>query len=381
MEQRKEQRKEQSKYLTNWIYHILSKPYKQWRFIRKYKKKLEKLCNQKSTYEIYAIIERLCISLRCIYGNNWMRYDKVLFDKASGEFMSNKKIEGIKCKDFIQGIEKLFADMNAVTEDESDDIPELDENTLKYRRYTINIDPKIWKRLLKRRMRFDGFDNIEKLDSETINVYIVDITCMFLRMECMFPRGQQWALPSKWFKKNKPDLICFSSPINVQMSNTHYCSIDPEDVKFGSLGDAFKLEKKKFLKPFIGKKCRIQMNPPFVESILENAAQLALNFIEIAIEMKVDLEILFTGPDWTKDPVTPYYPLLVNSKYLCQNNVLGFQKHYYEDCMNGTRVNAYFASRLLVLSVNPVKYDNICAEFEVAIPSTKGKYGGRGTRH
>jgi hypothetical protein len=150
-----------------------------------------------------------------------------------------------------------------------------------------------------------------------------DILRMIMRYTTLFGQsgGQQWGFTQKHFdqlyKCANVRLECFASPLNSRLlsyisstDKVSFCSLFPDtDKKFGSLGNFFSLSLNELLtsssssSPSTSSSAgasqgNLQVNPPFVETILEQASIKCLQLIKRAQELKINLKIFFHGPDW-----------------------------------------------------------------------------------
>lgn len=143
-----------------------------------------------------------------------------------------------------------------------------------------------------------------------------------LRYEVVLGRGQQWGLTQAHFD----DLYScgvrnegFASPLNSRLlgkPDAHFCSLFPDtDSVFGSLGDFF-------LVKFSDHKGGWQVNPPFIESLLNHAAAKVIR--ELDAEPNV---VFFLMPAWRDSEC---YRTLHSTKHLVLETLLPRDRYMFE---------------------------------------------------
>lgn len=139
--------------------------------------------------------------------------------------------------------------------------------------------------------------------------------------------GQQWGLTQKHFNflyEYGVRLECFASPLNFRLlgkSGAYFCSIFPDsDAKFGSLGNFFDVKDETII-DFLSAHARdgdgshiahMQVNPPFVETILSDAAKKCLSILNLAYQKGKNLKIFFHTPAWYD---AEFYTILTNKQF------------------------------------------------------------------
>ncbi len=187
--------------------------------------------------------------------------------------------------------------------------------------------------------------------------------------------GQQWSIPfdtyEKLYKLFGFRYEGFSSPFNsklIDKIDAKFCSLFSTDVSFGSLGNFFDIS----LTPNVSnmrtqttnnnpiKQHRWVINPPFIESLMNDAANRVVQQISSASE---SITVLFVMPYWTDSDV---YTLL--DKHARNKRVLYKYKYKYEKTGyegNITDVVANFNSVVFLLSNdnNILQDDDILSVF------------------
>ena len=127
--------------------------------------------------------------------------------------------------------------------------------------------------------------------------------------------GMQWGFCSRHFHqlyKFGVRIEGFASPFNSRLSrfpDAAFCSLFPDvDRPFGSLGDFFASFTKLSESPH-----HLQVNPPFVELVLDRAAAMCLKLLEL--ETTKPRYIFFHGPYW---PDAAFYQRLRAARYVLE---------------------------------------------------------------
>ena len=167
-----------------------------------------------------------------------------------------------------------------------------------------------------------------------------DILKSALELSSLMPGSQQWAIPLDKYKEYVREGVSiegFASAFNSQIirvdPSLSFCSLFDSDKVFGSLGNFFEVD-------FLGKE--VVVNPPFIESILEKAAEKCVETLD-----RGKGKFIFYGPSW-KD--AGFYRILERSKYKIREETLEKGKYFYEDLMTGKLVPAKFNSVVFVLT-------------------------------
>lgn len=167
-----------------------------------------------------------------------------------------------------------------------------------------------------------------------------DILQCALEYKSLLPSSQQWAIPLKEYQKYVAEgatIEGFASPFNSQIivvdRRLHYCSLFEHDKKFGSLGNFFDQD-------FAGQ--TVIVNPPFVESILQAAAEKCDR--ELATH---PCKFVFYGPEWND---SPFYQILRKSAFLIKEEVLVAGSYHYEDLLTNKPIKANYNSVIFTLA-------------------------------
>lgn len=120
----------------------------------------------------------------------------------------------------------------------------------------------------------------------------------------LFPQsGLHWGVPPIVIKYliNSYNLLleCYASPINSTCKK--FCSLFPEtDAPFGSLGrfDNLLISEILDLEPE-EKQFSIEINPPFIETIMDYATDRIIEILHAAQESHKDIIIFYLTPHWT----------------------------------------------------------------------------------
>lgn len=351
----------------------LSKTYAVWLIMHQFVLMHTKNSKPETIREFRSVLERLCISLTKKYGSEfWQQYDAEIFQKFVDEINSHKTLK------------KAF-----------------DGNTVAQELAAVFEQPKVLEIVEAKRDNHKQFScgEFKQVLPTTIVAKlsqqgnVEQIVCMLLRLDSLCPGGQQWAMPKTWFDNiNKmfssgTILIAFSSPINVQMNNIQFGCLHDEDKTFGGLGDFFSIDFDVFFQRHIGKRVVVTMNPPFIESILAQAAHHVETMMQIANEHKTELLVFFNGPEWN-DAGSVFFHALENSTFRKASKKLQKQNHYYEDCFTeeqrhsgGSGSHLWALDNTHSISSNSVDYSTMTIGFETAGKiSAANKYSGRGYR-
>ena len=113
--------------------------------------------------------------------------------------------------------------------------------------------------------------------------------------------GQHWGLTQYHFDKLYEYGVRFegfSLPSNSRFlgkSGTFIGTLFPCDGLFQSLGNFFEIDENKL----ISAGGHLQVNPPFIESILSDAAKKCISILSLAKQKGINLKIFFHGPAWS----------------------------------------------------------------------------------
>lgn len=301
--------------------------YKQWYITNYIINYFNKFLSKGQHRELKAILERLFVCLCEIYSEDWQKYNEELFKIMEYEIANCKKLKGKIDKGEVSKLVKKAFNINVVTPDTNFIVY---NNTFVYGKFSQHLNRCIIDRLK--------------------NYKPSEVMCMLLRMAAMCPQGQQWSIPTEWFKYicetyGNIDLIGFSSPQNVQIESA-FCSIHPRDSIFGSIGNIFKIDFKRYLVKYKDNKFVCTMNPPFIVDILNQAVRIVHDIFEIGKILNIKIILFFNGPEW-KD--TMYYQTLIKSEYLKKDVCLAKSEHVYQDCHENNFIPANFESHLFAL--------------------------------
>ena len=276
-------------------------------------KEIEKLIINK---ELHSIVERWLITNINSTGDIHL----------SNESTDSKFISECAEKDIPEGVNLLNKIKNIISNEVSIQKPsqlviEYEPKCLiKYKLFTFNI-------------RSERLNILRKFSTDD------QILKVALRYSCLLPSSQQWAIPLAEYKKYVEQgytIEAFASPFNsqiIRIGDYKFCSLFPTDGVFGSIGNFF---SQKF------ENVGAVVNPPFVESILESAADKCIKSLEAA-----PCKFIFYGPTWTD---AEFYKKLSMSKYLVKKKDLTPGKYYYEDLFNDKLIKAKFKSTVWTLS-------------------------------
>jgi hypothetical protein len=178
-----------------------------------------------------------------------------------------------------------------------------------------------------------------------------------LRYSSLLDRGQQWGLTQDHFDnlyklcnvKNEG----FASPLNSRLMKYKgvFCSLfkDTDEI-FGSIGNFFSIN----INDYPG---NWQINPPFIESILERTVDKIMKEIEEKRESEKEggKLVFFLVPQW-KD--TKFYKTLIKSKNILYHMGLYKYKYHFE-MPNGKKFLSSINCEYFVLSNNNKNTDII----------------------
>jgi hypothetical protein len=158
-----------------------------------------------------------------------------------------------------------------------------------------------------------------------------------LRYDSLLARSQHWGLPQSHFEdlyhqfgvRNEAFASAFNSRL-LGKPGAFFCSLFPDlEARLGSRGNFFEI------KDFEG---NWEVNPPFIEKILEQAAKKILNWFDEGRRFRV----FFLMPSWTD---TPAYLLLDKSKYRVAKILLQRGKYSFQlpdETLIKAPVNCYY---------------------------------------
>ncbi len=189
------------------------------------------------------------------------------------------------------------------------------KNEYKYKDFCITLHP----------LQFEYF---KKMDDKNVMKMLIRYTLLFLG-------GQQWNLPSEWYKHimkcnfiDNPEYIeGFASPLNSQMIGKYpYFSLfNDTDSYFGSFGNLFKVPLN------VVKNKIIVNNPPYIIDIMEKLIDKQTEWLE-----NVPVFIIMCVAAWED---AEYFKKSMKSKFLlCQKRLHpGF--HFFETVKNGKLIS------------------------------------------
>lgn len=296
---------------------------------------------EKSDYELNNCLERFLLGL---YNEKDIKEnDKSLVDKLISEIKEKKLINDIdQYKKYIidhlsqikgENIDPIDHGFILGVENEL----KVKDNIMTYRlfRYDLNlIEPNRLKYLLNQ-----GEENVFR---------------MILRYGSMLSGGNQWSIPQSFadyiYNNYNIRYEGFASPLNSRLMlkpETKFCSLFSDtDSIFGSIGDFFKINESKMERNWI-------INPPFVESILEEAS---LKSIELARNGLV----IFVMPNWVNSKC---YVNLNKSKMMVYKEYLHPNTYYFQK--GKELIKANFASMIFVLSNKRIIINNLGNSFKI----------------
>ena len=279
-------------------------------------KEIEKMINKtQNPHEVHNIIERWLIT-NANLSNDIFVSDSETDKKLLSEFKEKNIPDG---NTFLDNMKLL-----QLTPDGSigNITVQIEPNCrLIYKEFTFNITP-------------ERLEILRKTGSDE------QITRAALKYESLLPQGQQWAIPLSEYQHFIDDgatVEGFASPFNsqiIRLGDYKFCSLFIDsDSQFGSIGNFF-------LQDFSNTYAIV--NPPFVESILEKAANKCLE--ELA---KHKCKFAFYGPSWRD---SQFYQILSDSKFLVEKQNLRSGDYNYEDLFRNKIVKANFNSTTWTLS-------------------------------
>ena len=171
------------------------------------------------------------------------------------------------------------------------------------------------------------------------------IATMIIRYSCLLPRGQQWSIPNKIYRKivEKYDINFegFASPMNSQLlgilgKNTEFCSLFRDtDACFGSKGSFF-------TQNLVNKRCII--NPPYILDIINRT----INYCQIqcyrAKKEEKDILMIIVVPKWID---AEFYQTLLKSEHLIFKLDHQPKSYYFEN--DNKSILAHFATTWFIL--------------------------------
>lgn len=207
---------------------------------------------------------------------------------------------------------------------------------------------------------------------------IVYILRMILRYKSILAGNQHWNFPYQFYKfMNKNyniKLEGFSSPLNSQLvlldNNASFCSLFYDtDKYFGSLGDIFSLDVKKYYESYIktnDKHLSVLLNPPFTNILFQKMIGLVNDWLK-----RIPYVRFFIGmPYWTN-----FQPIddLNNNEHKKYTHIFDKGTFYYEGMINDEHKHIYTTGRskfiLFVIANFDIlphegNYDNIIKHFD-----------------
>lgn len=269
----------------------------------------------------------------------WISIDHDLLQKAEDEIKSKKSLNFITREAFVGAFEDSIAHSKVHTPDHDalkvtvlEDVP------------GMVITCKSYTKVIPR----DIHQTLKLMYNAEPENYNCKLATMLMQLSSLVVGGQQWSMPKSWYQNiatrfGTISLIPFASPVNVARAKQvcptlNYCSLFPADAAFGSLG-AFDMRKIiPIMKTCIerdpqpeGTPFVIAMNPPFIETILADAANAAIQMVEAGNMLDRHVICFFIGPGWRD---SDFYKILsrtstripFNKKVHIKSNA-----HYYED--------------------------------------------------
>ncbi len=124
----------------------------------------------------------------------------------------------------------------------------------------------------------------------------------------------------------------FASVFNKYLNK--YFSIFSEDVAFNSLGNFFDADPETF-------DAGIEVNPPFIESMLLKAVEKCHTILTCAKSKNKNIYIYFIGPKWTD---SQYYNMLLKSPFIVSHThqKKSFFDHYNDTTSHLTSTSSFF---------------------------------------
>lgn len=214
----------------------------------------------------------------------------------------------------------LVEKLNTTVDSLPPDHPSIFDSVAKFKKFVQYLDPALLSRLRS------------KADDSAI-------VFMLLRYARHISNGMQWSVPSDvlmnlgTFFDVKCE--CFGSPLNSTMDS--FGSLYPDtDAIFGSVGD--------FFNQSLGNGS-YTINPPFIESILNQCVSKLIYEFKISEEKKNSLRVFCFIPEW-KDCIA--YRQLMNSPLCRYRESLQRGKYFYLD--GNRQIVATFNSSFFVLT-------------------------------
>jgi len=188
-------------------------------------------------------------------------------------------------------------------------------------------------------------------------------------------RGQNWNIPYKWYNYiyETYDVILegFASPLNSQLmllgDNTNFCSLFKDtDGVFGSLGNLFKLDIKKYAEEH-NNKVSLTLNPPYIEKLMDMMVDLIDRWFTIVPKLRI-----FTGlPYW---PDATSLQRLQKHKYLKFTKLLKRGEFYYENSLDKLVPRIYHAGGYEIYVLANYEKDKNEPEYESTLKYFKPPY-------
>lgn len=204
--------------------------------------------------------------------------------------------------------------------------------------------------------------------------------------------GQQWSMPKAWYqhltkKFGGVTIVCYGSPFNVARASMvdnglRYFSINSIDRLFGSEG-RFSVEKSLEIIAENKKEWSVvTMNPPFIETILADAARAAVDIVKNTAKGRKVI-VFFNGPGWSDGEFT---------EIIDKSGVPGLVKrhlasatHCYENCFANyttSRIRAFAPYGSFLWALSNVELDDnldITTGYEYSQPKRQAGRGARRT--
>jgi len=222
-------------------------------------------------------------------------------------------------------------------------------------------------------LKFANGEVFQRIASDNLNKLITGLSNnkwtqahlkkMILRYKANLIGSQQWGIPSDvydhLYSKFGARYEAFASPLNSRFlgkDGGYFCSLFPDtDEIFGSLGSFFNVDML-----MSGKNKRIvwSVNPPFVESIMEDTFRKIFKAIEHAKEMNIELIVFGVMPAWYDCRAFLNLKSFYGLKYL---EILKKGEYFYEA---DKQIVARFESVAYVIDSKP--HDEIDPEYQMA---------------
>jgi len=181
-------------------------------------------------------------------------------------------------------------------------------------------------------LRGDGKESGEGTDLDTFHDRVF---ALLLRYKTIHGHGFQAACSPEVFrvlhKTLKVTMECFASPLNTFFA-THCSAFGDVDGAFGSIGSfaSFKPTRGAF-----------EVNPPFVPSVLNEAAAWCESLLDRAEKAKQPLTFVFVMPGWKE---TRAFEVLTASAFLRASVLIAASDHGYCDGASHQRRDPYRSS-------------------------------------